>query len=74
MFKWATFREILLPSSGDDTSPIPFPGLTPDFHAIFHIISVFDTNKNVTKIDCKSLGVYQKKVYDKAFFSKVTNR
>ena len=49
------------------------PGFTPDFHVILHMIWFFMTNEDVTKNNCGSLKNLQESLYDRVYFSKVTN-
>ena len=51
-------------------------GLTPSFQVIFYVICFFIRNEDVKKrkiIECKSLEISQKNVYNGVYFNKVTN-
>ena len=53
---------------------VPFRGLTPSFHLIFHVICFFNTNDDAkNKIYCESLEITQKSVRDGVSFGKVTS-
>lgn len=42
-------------------------------HVIFHLILLFNTNKDVTKNDFESLEISQDNFYDEVYFTKVSN-
>ena len=63
-------EEYSVQKSGD----VSFRGLKPSFQVIFHLICLFNRNKDVKKIiDGKNLEISQENVYDGVSFSKVTN-
>ena len=50
-----------------------FYRLTPNFHVIFHVISFFSANEDVTENkDCESLSISQENFYDRVTFNIVS--